>query len=178
MVSPVRRVLLLILLAAACRRDVSRLDDVQKMVYAVKPAVVRINAYATAQFHYPASSLDKIAREVGLARRDGIGEGVVETGAGGSGSGFIIHPGGWMLTSGHVVARTRDTDALQKELRSSFCSASVSRVRATTCPLVSIHPPGWMMKPLPDPPAPVSTTPSPMPSRRARPTSRAILSSE
>src|SRR2546428_13767861 len=99
MESPVRRVLLLVLLAAACRRDVSRLDDVQKMVYAVKPAVVRINAYATAQFHYPASSLDKIAREVGLARRDGIGEGVGETGAAGSGSGFSIRPGGGMVAS-------------------------------------------------------------------------------
>src|SRR5437868_11276289 len=86
------------------------------MVYAVKPAAVRISAYETAQFHYPSSSLDQIASELGLARRDGHGEGLVETGAGGSGSGFLIHPDGWILTSGHVIARTRETEALQKEL--------------------------------------------------------------
>jgi S1-C subfamily serine protease len=111
-----RRVLLLVAAALACRRDVSRLDDVRKMAYVVKPAVVRINAYATAQFHYPISSLDSIARQVGVARRDGSGEAEVQTGAGGSGSGFIIHPDGWILTSGHVIARTRDREALQHDL--------------------------------------------------------------
>src|SRR5437764_2219814 len=111
-----RSILFLLIAATACRRDESRLDDVQKMVYSVKPAVVRISAYATAQFHYPASALHPIARDLGVSQRDGRGNGVVETGAGGSGSGFIIHPDGWILTSGHVIARTRDTAALEKEL--------------------------------------------------------------
>ena len=79
--APLFRCLLLVLVIAAiaCQRDMSRLDDVQKMAYSVKPAVVRISAYATAQFHYPPSSLEAIASDVGLPRRDGTGAGVVET---------------------------------------------------------------------------------------------------
>ncbi|HJT17808.1 MAG TPA: hypothetical protein VJ853_10485, partial [Thermoanaerobaculia bacterium] len=58
--------LLLLFLAISCRRDESRLDDVQKMVYSVKPAVVRISAYATAEFHYPNSALQPVASDLGV----------------------------------------------------------------------------------------------------------------
>jgi len=96
--SPRARLLLAALLLAACRHgDDAKLDDVSKMAYGVKPSVVRISALATAQFR--------------------TGEAIVSTGAGSSGSGFIIHPDGVILTSGHVVAITRDPAALERELR-------------------------------------------------------------
>lgn len=104
--SPRARLLVLAILLAACRHgDDAKLDDVSKMAYGVKPSVVRINAYATAQFRTDA--------------------GVVNTGAGGSGSGFIIHPDGLILTSGHVVAITRDAAALERELRRNGAIAAL-----------------------------------------------------
>src|SRR3954469_23587925 len=83
-----------LLLLAACRRAAPPQNDVPKMAYEVKPAVVRVSAYATAEFHYPAAL---------TGDTKATGEAVVETGAGDSGSGFIVHPDGTIVTSAHVV---------------------------------------------------------------------------
>jgi S1-C subfamily serine protease len=121
-------------LAAACRRDGARLDDAQKMVaYAVKPAVVRINALATADYRYPAAAIRLIEAQLQADGHELRARGVaaqeerVETGAGGSGTGFIIHPDGFILTSGHVVSQTRDLASLNRELHRNGAIAALVR---------------------------------------------------
>ena len=110
------RLFLLSMGLVACRQDVARLDDVQKMAYGVKPAVVRVNAYATAEFQYSTTTINQVAADIGIAQTLDEANLAIPTGAGGSGTGFIINAAGWILTSGHVVAPTRDAVALRHDL--------------------------------------------------------------
>jgi len=142
-------VLLAVVLAAVfgCRRTAPGLDDVQRMTYGVKPTLVRVNAYATGRFVYHAETIANVGRVLNpsadakrppsaadeLRTRPTL---EVETGAGGSGSGFVVHPHGLILTSGHAIrprcATTSSATAPSPRWPSTFASSNCASFNATT----------------------------------------------
>lgn len=122
-------VIALAFLLTSCKTEISRLDDVQRMAYRVKPAVVRVTSLATADFAPKREMLTaiKLALEINdlpAAQADAV---TVETGAGGSGTGFIVNPEGYVITSSHVIEPTRDRAALERELRRNGAVATILR---------------------------------------------------
>ncbi|MFZ2492641.1 MAG: trypsin-like peptidase domain-containing protein [Thermoanaerobaculia bacterium] len=121
-------ILAAIVLTLACNRRTPGLDEVQRTAYASKPAVVRVSAFATGEFRYTAEAIERVEQELGVARSGTAGQELaVETGAGGSGSGFLIHPSGYIVTSAHVVGRTRDQASLERDLRRNGAIAALVR---------------------------------------------------
>jgi len=117
----------------ACDRDDLNLSDRDAVVFGAKPATVRVEAVATSEFRYDAKTIENLEvafRQSGMeteAKEYGSGELSVPTGAGSSGSGFVIRSDGYIITSAHVIEPLLGGRRLDKELMRNGAIAALRR---------------------------------------------------
>jgi hypothetical protein len=119
---------------AACGWRTPKLEPEKRLALEIRPAIVRVNAYATGTFSYPTEEIRKIAATVEKAvpgtvvrRLSGIGHEDIESGTGASGSGFIINPAGYILTSAALVRSVEDRKATEVAIRRNGAEAALVR---------------------------------------------------
>lgn len=117
----------------ACGREDLNLSARDAAVFGAKPATVRVEAVATSEFRYGAKTIENLViafRQSGIdaeAKEYGSGELSVPTGAGGSGSGFVIRSDGYIVTSAHVIEPLIDNRRLNEELIRNGAIAALRR---------------------------------------------------
>lgn len=122
-----------LVLAAACAREELNLTDREAAVFGAKPATVRVEAFATAEFGYESQTIERLQaafQEAGLdgeAKEYGSGALTISTGAGGSGSGFIIRSDGYLITSAHVIEPVISEQAIRSSLQRNGAIAALRR---------------------------------------------------
>jgi S1-C subfamily serine protease len=119
---------------AACGGGAPRLEPDERFAYEIKPAVVRVNAYATARFSYPADEIrgiggiiSKSVPGASVRRLSGAPTEEVEAGVGMSGSGFIVNHAGFILASAGVTTAIADRAQREAGLRRNGAIAALVR---------------------------------------------------
>ncbi|MFA6957888.1 MAG: FHA domain-containing protein [Thermoanaerobaculia bacterium] len=124
------------LLAAAllsgCLGELPRLDRDRRRMHEARPAVVRVSSYATATFSWTDADIVRAAAALkipspGTALRRPAAAGDFETGIGGSSSGFLVNPDGWVVTDAGGPRVPRDAASIELELRRNGARAALER---------------------------------------------------
>jgi S1-C subfamily serine protease len=123
-----------VVVLVACGQHAPELTPEQRLTYEAKPAVVRVNAYVTARFSYPAREIRAVAKDItrtipdaSVRRLSGAANEEVETGFGVSGSGFIINPSGYILTGTEVSKAVANRSRAEAAMRRNGATAALVR---------------------------------------------------
>ena len=93
--------------------ELQELNKYQKMAYRVKPAIVRVVAFVQGTVAY------ETEQGVRLDENNGVG---------GTGSGFIIHPSGYIVTNGHVVEAVNTFNQRKEEVARMIWAGFVRKI--------------------------------------------------